>query len=227
MEDQIIKRRHNAYKAWRIVQAERDLKFCHPRWPEEKRHINECVENIQSRKQSRYFSNGWNLFDWFVYFLIFVVVVTRMLNVVLEKPKLKDYHIKIFSIVQIFIWLRILRRLRPFPTFGPFVIMLGYVARDTMKFLVLFLMFFIPYCCAFWMIFRVDVSKDNNQSPATYLEHIHDLIYIVFQMTVIGEFEWQEMKKKNIMMAQVNTQGCVLVTSFTRIMTSQDDVILL
>ena len=37
--------------------------------------------------------------------------------------------------------------------FGPFIVMLGKLTWDVLRFLYLYLEFYIPYACAFWMIF--------------------------------------------------------------------------
>ena len=36
---------------------------------------------------------------------------------------------------------------------GPFIVMLGEVVGDVMRFLFLYVEIFIPYACAFWIIF--------------------------------------------------------------------------
>lgn len=38
-------------------------------------------------------------------------------------------------------------------TLGPFVVMLGKITYDVLRFLFLYFEFYIPYACAFWMIF--------------------------------------------------------------------------
>ena len=199
VEIQIDKRREKAYGKWVITQAERDLKHCHPRWPEERQHIDDTIEAINERKRKRYFSNGWNCFDWFVYLLVWVVMATRLLNLLLENDLLKYYHIRVFSITLIFIWLRMLRRLKPFPFFGPFIIMLGHVVVETMKFLVLFMLIYIPYCCAFWMVF----GGPKLQHSPSFLHKINDMVYDIFQMSLVGEIKWKEFVDIDETFAQV------------------------
>ncbi|XP_066920026.1 transient receptor potential cation channel subfamily A member 1-like [Clytia hemisphaerica] len=213
VEIQIDKRRDNAYGKWVIAQAERDLKYCHPRWPEERRHIDDTIEAIGNRKRKRYFSDGWNCFDWFVYLLVWVVMATRLLNLLLEDDKLKYYHMRIFSLTLIFIWLRLLRRLKPFPYFGPFIIMLGYVVIDTIKFLVLFLLIYIPYCCAFWMIFGGPQLRHSK----SFLHEINDMVYDIFQMSLVGEFKWKEFVEIDETFAQLLTGSYMGLTSVVAI----------
>ncbi len=77
-----------------------------------------------------------------------------------------------------------------FPFSGPFIVMIGHIADDTLKFLFLYLMLFIPYVCAFWIIFggseNAAIMKKASQ-PVESWEKLSDLIYTVSQITVVGE----------------------------------------
>ena len=126
-------------------------------------------------------------------------MATRLLNLLLENDQLKYYHMRIFSITLIFIWLRMLRRLKPFPYFGPFIIMLGYVVVETMKFLILFMLIYIPYCCAFWMVF----GGPQLQHSKKFLHKVNDMVYDIFQMSLVGEFKWKEFVEIDETFAQV------------------------
>ena len=58
-----------------------------------------------------------------------------------------------YAVGLIIIWLRLMRSCRAFRTLGPFIAILGSVAKDTLKFAFLFFEFFIPYTMGFWIIF--------------------------------------------------------------------------
>ena len=60
---------------------------------------------------------------------------------------------RMYAVALIIIWLRLMRSCRAFRTLGPFIAILGSVAKDTLKFAFLFFEFFIPYTMAFWIIF--------------------------------------------------------------------------
>ena len=42
---------------------EKDLQFCHPRWPEEKKYIGAELEQIRSYHRT-YFRDPWNIYEW-------------------------------------------------------------------------------------------------------------------------------------------------------------------
>lgn len=40
---------------------------------------------------------------------------------------------------------------------GPFIVMLGKIAGDVLRFLFLYAEIYIPYACAFWIIFGGEI----------------------------------------------------------------------
>ena len=68
--------------------------------------------------------------------------------------------------------------------------MIGHIVDDTLKFLFVYCLLFIPYVCAFWIIFggksNSAVMKAASQ-PVTSWEKFNDLVYTVSQITVVGK----------------------------------------
>ena len=73
---------------------------------------------------------------------------------------------------------------------GPFIVMIGHIVDDTLKFLFVYFLLFVPYVCAFWIIFggssNATIMKKAGQ-PTTSWEKLNDLIYTVSQITVVGK----------------------------------------
>lgn len=69
--------------------------------------------------------------------------------------------------------------------------MIGHIVDDTLKFLFVYFLLFVPYVCAFWIIYggssNAAIMKKASQ-PATSWEKINDLVYTVSQITVVGKF---------------------------------------
>lgn len=42
---------------------EKDLDFCHPRWPEEKQYLTSELLQIRGYQRT-YFRDPWNIFEW-------------------------------------------------------------------------------------------------------------------------------------------------------------------
>ena len=67
--------------------------------------------------------------------------------------------------------------------------MIGHIADDTLRFLFLYLQLFIPYVCAFWIIFggaeNAAIMKKAGHATESW-RNINDLIYTVSQITVVG-----------------------------------------
>ena len=72
----------------------RDLKYCHPRWPEEYKYIEMEIANISSQGIS-YFQSYWNYFDWVTYFGILAVILTRVLSVAVDNNTANELHPKV------------------------------------------------------------------------------------------------------------------------------------
>lgn len=47
---------------------------------------------------------------------------------------------------------------------GPFIVMLGKIVGDVLRFLFLYAEIYVPYACAFWIIFGGDVNQQIQLS---------------------------------------------------------------
>ena len=75
--------------------------------------------------------------------------------------------------------------------------MIGHIVDDTLKFLFVYFLLFIPYVCAFWIIFggstNAAIMKKANQ-PTSSWENFNDLVFTVSQITVVGKFSIKVIK---------------------------------
>ena len=198
----------NAFKHWHYNSVERDLQYCHPKWPEEKTYLDQELQRIENSKSGSYFGNPWNCIDWVIHVIIWVIVFTRVAAIAFNSNQVRDIHLRIFAMSLVLIWLRLLKVCRAFQSLGPFITLLGHVVQDTLKFGFLFFEFFIPYVCAFWMLFGGDanaqVMLEAGASDEGYRK-MNDLIYSVYQITLTGEFHWEGLVAVDKLMAQVRS----------------------
>ena len=152
LEIRASNRSHQKWQKWRIRELEKDLNFTHPRWPEERKYLEMEIRNIADSGIS-YFNDAWNYFDWITYAWVLSIVITRLLSVGWGSSIAKSLHPKVFALALIFIWLRLMKVFRAFVSLGPFIVMIGSIIDDTLKFAFLYFEFFIPYVCAFWIVF--------------------------------------------------------------------------
>jgi len=195
-----------AFKNWHYNSVDRDVEFCHPKWPEERTYIDQELERIQHSKAGRYFGNAWNIMDWMIHLIVWVIVTTRAVSVALDNETLRVLHLRIFALSLVLIWLRMLKVCRAFQSLGPFIILLGHVVQDTLKFAFLFFEFFIPYVCAFWMLFGGEKNSQKMKEAGLEGEgyrQMNDLIFSVYQMTLMGEFYWADLTCIDKLMAQI------------------------
>jgi len=199
------KKLHQKWKNWRIRQLDRDLSYCHPRWPEERKYLamerNEILDSGIS-----YFNDSWNYFDWVTYGWILGIIATRIFAVGLESVSAHSLHPKVFAIGLIFIWLRLMKVFRGFVTLGPFIVMIGHIIDDTLKFGFLYFEIYVPYVCAFWIIFggkkNAEIMENNGQDSQGWAD-FNDLMYSVWQLTVVGNYPWDSLLVVDRLMAQI------------------------
>ena len=166
----------------------RDAPFCHPRWPEDKHFIDSEIKQIRSYKRT-YFRQGWNIFEWFSYACILLLIVTRVVAVMQDSSKPNtteslpfNLHTNAFPCVLLVIWLRFMRSCRPFKGLGVFIAILSYVIVATLKFAFLFFEFYIPYVVGFWIMFGGDEHAKLMGADAIDWRRFNDLLYSVWQV---------------------------------------------
>ena len=136
-----------------------------------------------------------------------MVVLTRAISVLLKSTGADNIHPKVFAVSLILIWLRLMKACRAFRALGPFITLLGHVVSDTLKFGFLYFEFFIPYCCAFWIIFggekNASIMERKNQDSSGW-KNFNDLVYSVYEITLVANYPWESLIAVDKTMAQVS-----------------------
>ncbi|XP_053571917.1 transient receptor potential cation channel subfamily V member 6 [Bombina bombina] len=188
------KKKIQLFKDWRKKELEKDLKYCHPMWPEEKEYLEKGIEDVMG-KRAAYFKDFWNVFDWIVYFLLLAVILTHIADIVVRSnTDLHISHVRVFAVTIIFLWLRLMKHARAIRLLGPFIVMLGKIVADVLKFLFLYGEFYIPYACAFWIIFGGYV--DNMKS-------VPQMMFTIFRMTLVDDYAFSDMYNVDPVMAYI------------------------
>ena len=136
--------------------------------------------------------------DWLTYVAVLTVIITRVLAVFSKEKLASDIHPRAYALALIFLWLHFMKSCRPFKSLGPFITMLGHVMQDTLRFAFLFFEFFIPYVCAFWIVFGGKAAKEGSE-----WRNFNDLTYSVWMITLIADFEYSDLAAADSLMAQV------------------------
>ncbi|XP_065663270.1 uncharacterized protein LOC100211734 [Hydra vulgaris] len=198
-----IENAHNMWRQWRTKHVEKDLRYCHPRWPEERKYLESELAQIRTFQRT-YFREPWNIFEWIAYFVVLTLVLTRIMAVALNDQTASEVHPRVYSLGLIVIWLRFMRSCRAYRSLGPFIAILGSVIADTMKFAFLFFEFFIPYVVGFWILFGGKINaKTMGDGSAVNWEHFNDLMFSVWSMTLMGDFDWNGLVAVDRLMAQI------------------------
>ncbi|CAH1253679.1 TRPA1 [Branchiostoma lanceolatum] len=177
------KQKFQAWQKWRIGEIRKDLTFCHPRWPEERAFLLREIEQVQEQKSS-YFSDFWNLFDWTLYLLLLVCITLHVVDVFAHSKEVARWHIRIFALTIIIMWLRLMKNARAFKAIGPFIVILSHMFYDILRFCYLYLEFYIPFACAFWMLFG---GADRG---VTGFLTVPTMLYSMFRLTLVDEYDY-------------------------------------
>ena len=163
------------------------------------------IEDISSQGIS-YFKSYWNYFDWVTYFGILAVIMTRILSVAIDNKTANDLHPKVMAIALIFIWLRLMKVFRVVKALGPFIVLIGHIIKDTLVLGFLYIEFFIPYVCAFWIIFGGEENAQKMKAAGQDSEGwktFDNLMYSVWEITVVGNYSWESLLVIDRLMAQI------------------------
>ncbi|XP_069127944.1 uncharacterized protein [Argopecten irradians] len=194
-------KRHKAWENRRMKDIEQDLQFCHPRWPEEELFLRAELKDLD-KMSPKYFKDYWNVFDWVCYGFLFFVIITHLVDIIHHSEDLARLHISVMALTIIMLWVRLAKCARPFSLIGPFIVILSHMLNDLLRFAFLYLEFFLPYVCAFWMIFggnRVayaDRHDPNANATITVagFEDFNAVLFTMFRLTLVDEYQYDDLK---------------------------------
>ncbi|KAJ1194008.1 hypothetical protein NDU88_003303 [Pleurodeles waltl] len=190
----LSRQKFNLWKKWREQELNTDIQLCHPQWPEEKDYLQKLIDELDDSRPA-YMKDFWNLFDWIVFLMLLIVITTHIADVVEQNNSdLHISHVRFFSVTIIFLWLRIMKHARAIRALGPFIVMLGKITADILKFLFLYGEFYIPYACSFWIIYGGNVTK---------METVPQLMFNVFRITLVDDYGFDDMYEKDPVMAYI------------------------
>lgn len=201
------RRENKKFISWRKKEVRRDLEYSHPRWTQERTFIKQHVREIKERKRF-YFQDRWNYFDWLTYLMLIIVIILHVINVVVQNNNYNDVFIRILACSIIFVWIRLLKFARPFPTQGPFVVILDNILGDTFRWAFVIAMFYIPYAVAFWMLFG-----ERSKHPVKGYDKPYHLIYTVIRYPLVDNYGFDALEAKAPIMARVLCGSFLILTA--------------
>ena len=144
--------------------------------------------------------------------MIIIVMILHVINVGVQSNQYNDVFIRIFACSLILMWVRLLKFARPFPTQGPFVVILGNILEDTFTWGFVTGMFYIPYAVAFWMLFG-----GRSQHPIRGYDDLFQLTYTIFQYPLASNYGFDDLEEVDPVMARVLC-GTFLIIAATVLM---------
>ncbi|CAG5133070.1 unnamed protein product, partial [Candidula unifasciata] len=117
MEFRRSQKMHSYWEDTRKVDIQMDMKFCHPRWPEERKYLEMEIEALEQQKP-KYFHDMWNIFDWICYIMLLVCIATHVADIISHTEILARLHIRFMAATIILLWLRLMKNARAFAILG-------------------------------------------------------------------------------------------------------------
>eukprot|EP00118_Oscarella_pearsei_P013731 m.112623 g.112623 ORF g.112623 m.112623 type:complete len:838 (+) comp37445_c0_seq1:51-2564(+) len=188
------RRQHTGWVKWRTREHNRDLHFCHPKYPEEKKYLLQEIKQIHDSGPA-YFSDGWNLIDWLSYILLSAAIIAHVIDVVDHSESVAVVHARLDCIALIVAWIRLLKFVRGFPFIGLFVVILQHMVADVVRFVFVYVVIFVPYAASFWVFFG------NRSVPGFY--NVSMALFSLYRITLVDEYAYDEMKKEDSIMADI------------------------
>ncbi|XP_051879492.1 transient receptor potential channel pyrexia-like [Pristis pectinata] len=191
IEIQSSNTKFSRWKEWRAQEIMKDLNLCHPRWPEEEAYLKKQLTALDDM-HPHYFNDFWNLFDWMVYLLLFALIGIYIADLSMTSETIHTTHIRLCAVTIIFLWLRVMKHVRAIRALGPFIVMLGKIIVDLLKFLFLYGEFYIPFACSFWIMFGGLVPNMST---------IPQMLFTVFRITLVDDYGFEDMYARDPVMA--------------------------
>ena len=183
------------YKKWRQKEICKEFQYCHDRWPDERAFLERELQVLKDHKPS-YAKDYWNIFDWITYSLMGLNVCLHFIEYKYKNVYTKRLMTGVASAMMVCMWLRLLKYVRPFKALGLFVIMTGHVVGDALKILFLAAHIFIPYMASFWINFGLSEVDGYSMKDL-------ELFYNIFQMTIVGDYSYDNIAANDKIMAQL------------------------
>lgn len=185
---------------WQTDELEEDLKYCHPRWPQEGKVLRQEIKRISKLKTFSGTDAWFYDYDWLVLLVMLVAIVTHIAYYKIDTDQTKNVYLRFLSIVNLLVWLRLLKNVRPFPGIGTLVIILRETSSDFINWAFLFFLILIPFSSAFWIIFG-----GVSHKPVAGFESTERLLYSVFRMAVGDDFHMEGLADAEPVMSRILT----------------------
>ncbi len=127
--------------------------------------------------------DAWFYLDWIILFLIVATIVSHFVFVYIDTSATWYLYTRTISIMNLLVWLRLLKFVRPFQGIGTLVLILSETLEDFLNWAFLFFLIMVPFTAAFWINFGA-----LSIHPVHGYHTTGEMLYRVFQMAVGDEF---------------------------------------
>ncbi|XP_033737812.1 transient receptor potential cation channel subfamily V member 2-like [Pecten maximus] len=201
--------KNDEWKKFRADELYADMKHCID--SSDRQFLQDELHQVE-KQIPRYFKDFWNVFDWVCYGMQGICIISHLADVIRHSEEAARFHINFMALTLILLWLRLAKCARPFKRLGPLIVILAKMIEDFILFGCLYLQFFLPFVCAYWMIFggeRVTYDTryhDNNTTEYVNVEgftRFGDVFFSLFRITLVDDYDYQTMKSVDPIMTDI------------------------
>lgn len=142
--------------------------------------------------------DAWFYMDWIILFFILATFAAHFVFLYVDTSTTRYIYTRTISVVNLLVWLRLLKYVRPFPGIGTLVLILAETLGDFLNWAFLFFLILVPFTAAFWINFG-----PLSTNPIHGYHTTGELIYRVFQMAVGDDFILQEIVEADAVVARI------------------------
>jgi len=181
---------HRAWVEWRQHIVRANYSNCHPCWPGDREKLESESERIRSVPSLAGKQQFWFVYEWMILLVLAVIIITRVLDILLEDVDLFIAHKFVFGIGLMISFLRLLKIGIRFRYCSVFLRVTGLAVISFTQILFLYIQIYIPFVAVFWMMYGGQngldkIAKAHDFQPPsndtirqmTQLEHIFFHVY--------------------------------------------------
>ncbi|XP_065648825.1 transient receptor potential cation channel subfamily A member 1 isoform X2 [Hydra vulgaris] len=193
----------NDYKNYKITRLKKQKQYFHPAWFEEQQFYEEEFKRI-SNLSANIWNDLWNIFEFMLVVVVLLTYILHIINIIKPNMRLFKAANYVSCIMLLFVYFRLYKTLRIFSIFSVFTVLLGHVLEETIRILLLFLDFYVPYLFIIFMLFGgKNGYKQEGELNNSGLENFDDVTYNMWLIIFGKSYPHKSLEETNIYVSQV------------------------
>eukprot|EP00795_Rhopilema_esculentum_P002479 gene2479-18141_t len=177
------------------------------RWPEERRYLKKEIHRIEDMSCS--YTEAWTYYELISFLAMTAIVVSQFTCIKMPNKYSDNALVFSYSINMFLIWLRLLRPCKTIQALSGLIVMLGEIAKGSIRYIYIFMEFFVPLVTAFHIMFggsvhvQKMVAKIGNSDDVLSFSSLDRMTFVLEWVTVGGPFTTKPLEAVDIKLANL------------------------